>query len=382
MANPKTLSEVDEQLIKQLFDNAWAILIAGQVVAVMIFVGLRSYVDPAGLYVWIGVFTVVTMIRLFVVGYWKRQFKNLKIRIWYYAIGAVFAGGCWAGLVLFLTQPIPIYQQLFILITLVGMPIAAMPSNSIYLLVYTAFVTPILIAIGYWSLFIIGDLNVLFFGIGAAYSFLLFKTAGIYHNNLRQSITVRLENKSLVDELSKANQKLEQMAYYDPLTCLANRRWFQARCEEAVSRSNRNQTRLALLLIDVDNFKQVNDQQGHAVGDDLLISLAERLTATVRQTDTMIRGTAETARYGGDEFVVLLDDVKDRQSIELIVDRIFTTLNTPIKLKSNLLPVTVSIGIAITPDDATDFSALIHFADVAMYRAKSSGRNRYRFYSE
>ncbi|MCM8885124.1 MAG: GGDEF domain-containing protein [Candidatus Thiodiazotropha sp.] len=192
---------------------------------------------------------------------------------------------------------------------------------------------------------------------------------------------MRFENKSLVDKLSEVNKKLEKIAYFDPLTCLANRRWFQTRAEEALSRCVRYKTRLALLLIDVDNFKQVNDQQGHAAGDNLLISIADRLTSSLRQTDTVIRGGIEAARYGGDEFVVLLEDISDKESVELVVKRIFSKLNVPIDLFGKPWPVTVSIGIAIAPDDANNFTTLTRSADTAMYRAKENGRNQYCFFN-
>lgn len=169
-------------------------------------------------------------------------------------------------------------------------------------------------------------------------------------------------------------ERIRHLAEHDALTGLPNRALLQDRLTQAMARAERAQSRLALLYIDLDRFKLVNDTLGHPVGDALLQEVARRLQATVRVSDTV-------SRQGGDEFLVLLDEIESGEDAARVAGKMLELLARPCHLASYELRITPSIGISLYPDDGTDMVTLIRNADVAMYQAKESGRDNYRFYT-
>lgn len=178
-----------------------------------------------------------------------------------------------------------------------------------------------------------------------------------------------------ISELKSAQLQMETLAFYDPLTGLANRRLFRNRLEKAIKMAHRSQTSVALMFLDMDQFKRVNDTLGHDAGDILLKEVAKRLSAIVRENDTV-------SRIGGDEFTLLLTDVHRNSDVLVVAEKILQTLARPIRIKGQDIVTTVSIGITLTPDDSTDANTLMKNADLAMYRAKELGRNNFQFFSE
>jgi len=171
----------------------------------------------------------------------------------------------------------------------------------------------------------------------------------------------------------KQQEQLNLMAYYDTLTGLPNRSLFADRFSQAIAHSKRIDHRLAVCFLDLDNFKQVNDNYGHGVGDQLLVDVAERLKATIREEDTV-------SRQGGDEFALLLNDIESLSQCEASLDRIISALSEPYVIDGIVHEVTTSIGVTLYPDDHADIDTLIRHADNSMYQAKLSGRNRYHFF--
>ena len=171
----------------------------------------------------------------------------------------------------------------------------------------------------------------------------------------------------------EAQEQLQHMAHHDMLTDLPNRLTFSDRLHQAKALAKRQKNLLALLFLDLDRFKMINDTLGHAVGDMLLQEIANRLQDCVREVDTI-------ARFGGDEFVILLVNPSSVTDIERIAQQILKTLGQPMKLAGNELFITTSIGISIYPNDETDEDELIKKADIAMYQAKANGRNNCQFY--
>jgi len=166
-----------------------------------------------------------------------------------------------------------------------------------------------------------------------------------------------------------AEEAIRQMAYYDPLTRLPNRRLLEDRMEQVLASARRRQTKAAVLFIDLDKFKQVNDQHGHDVGDWLLRQVADRMRAVLRESDT-------AARVGGDEFVVLLPDAAKVQDAVDVAEKIREQLELPFVTDEGItLEISSSIGVAVYPDQAEDPRELLHFSDEAMYIAKKRGRN-------
>jgi diguanylate cyclase (GGDEF)-like protein len=163
------------------------------------------------------------------------------------------------------------------------------------------------------------------------------------------------------------------MAYHDALTDLPNRRLFEDRLTVALAHARRKTQMAAVMCLDLDRFKVVNDTMGHALGDLLLQSVAERLTGLMRDSDTV-------ARVGGDEFTLLLPDVARAEDTVEVAERTLEALRQPWVLNGHEFCVTASIGIAMCPNDAEDAESLLRNADTAMYRAKDSGRNNYKLY--
>jgi len=169
-------------------------------------------------------------------------------------------------------------------------------------------------------------------------------------------------------------EKIRELAYSDSLTNLANRTLLLDRLDHAILKASRANKKLAVIFIDLDNFKSINDSLGHDIGDKALKLQAKRLSSHVRKSDTV-------ARMGGDEFVVLTESVNHIHEIGNLVKKIIKTLANPIEIDEHILRITCSVGISLYPDDGADRISLMRSADAAMYAAKSMGRNGFRFFS-
>ena len=177
-----------------------------------------------------------------------------------------------------------------------------------------------------------------------------------------------------ISELKQAYDQLEQMAFYDTLTGLANRRLFRNRLEHMLSNIPRTGSGVALIMIDLDHFKHVNDSMGHDSGDTLLTVVSERLKHCVRFTDTV-------ARLGGDEFAVILPNVPDTLTVSAISEKILHALSKPVLLDDQEISVSASLGISVAPEDSNIAEVLIKNADLALYKAKDEGRNNFKFFT-
>lgn len=175
-------------------------------------------------------------------------------------------------------------------------------------------------------------------------------------------------------ELLDSKVHLEHQAHHDPLTKLANRLLFHARLEHSLARAKRVKSRLAVLYIDLDRFKNINDSLGHDFGDKVLCAVSERMKSLVREADTL-------ARLGGDEFVIVLEQLRRNDDVGRYVEKLLRELAQTIKISDQKLHVTASIGISLYPDNADDVDSLMQTADIAMYQAKNKGSNLYQFYS-
>ena len=174
---------------------------------------------------------------------------------------------------------------------------------------------------------------------------------------------------------SKRNAAMVQyQAYHDSLTGLPNRALLRDRVRHALSLAKREQQHLAILFIDLDNFKKVNDTEGHDAGDNLLVEVVQRLQNRLREQDTL-------SRQGGDEFVILLENVKDEESVSKVCQALITELQRPFEIKGRTYFVTSSIGVSIYPNDGISADELIRKADMAMYESKACGKNAFRFYN-
>jgi diguanylate cyclase (GGDEF)-like protein len=189
------------------------------------------------------------------------------------------------------------------------------------------------------------------------------------------SLQHAVRNQRMFLELNIARERARQLATYDQLTGFANRSLFQDRLDQAVASARRNRQKLAVLFLDLDQFKRINDSLGHLAGDALLRLAAQRVATCLRKSDT-------GARLGGDEFAILLTNLTDDADAARVADKVLTALREPVSLKGREQLITGSIGIATFPRDAASSEDLLKRADTAMYAAKSSGRDRYTVFSQ
>jgi len=204
--------------------------------------------------------------------------------------------------------------------------------------------------------------------------------AGVNHHRT-EALTLPVPNSqemaevvAAVQALTETRVALEEMALHDRLTGLFNRYALEARLNQALSHARRDGRRSALMFIDLDRFKSVNDTLGHASGDELLKTVAERLGNSIRETDTL-------ARQGGDEFILALDDIKDINAVSTMAQKMIDLIAEPIHLGGLDLKISASVGISLFPDDGLDLNELMKNADVAMYQAKAAGRGNFRFFN-
>jgi diguanylate cyclase (GGDEF)-like protein/PAS domain S-box-containing protein len=177
-----------------------------------------------------------------------------------------------------------------------------------------------------------------------------------------------------ITDRKRAEDQIHFMAHHDALTGLPNRSLLMDRLSQALLRAQRNDRRVTVIFVDLDNFKVVNDSLGHSAGDKLLKAVADRMVRSVRATDTV-------ARLGGDEFVILLNDEADNSDAEVVIKKVRAVVSRPISIDEQLFHVTCSMGVAAYPDDGEDAEALVMNADAAMYRAKETGRDRVQAYA-
>ncbi len=176
-----------------------------------------------------------------------------------------------------------------------------------------------------------------------------------------------------ITELKEHQRQLEHMAHYDALTGMPNRVLLADRLKHAIAQTRRRKRGLALVYLDLDGFKDVNDALGHDAGDQLLIAIAQRLRDALREGDTL-------ARLGGDEFVAVLTDLGDQGECEIVLTRLLQAAASPVKLRQHTLQVSASLGVTLYPQDGSDADTLLRHADQAMYLAKQAGKNRYHLF--
>ena len=200
--------------------------------------------------------------------------------------------------------------------------------------------------------------------VGAQEYLMIGRPAG---NELTRSIMYAIERQRLEDQLA-------YLAQYDHLTGLVNRALFRDRLAQAMSRSTRESKMLAVVFVDLDGFKEVNDKHGHVIGDTLIRSASQRLRGCVRKTDTL-------ARLGGDQFTVICEGIRTNDDAILVCQKVHDALGQPFFLEGHQVSIGASIGAALFPQDANDPERLLACADDAMYRAKRAGGDRYHLYA-
>ena len=191
------------------------------------------------------------------------------------------------------------------------------------------------------------------------------------HDEIVSYLAIKLNITDYIEE----KDKVKFMAYHDALTSLPNRLSMEEYLKNRLPIASRSDSKIAILFIDLDRFKIINDTLGHDVGDELLIETSKRMRTALRESDML-------ARVGGDEFVIVIESENDSYSAAHVCEKILQLFSEPIQTKAHLLNITLSIGVSIFPDDETDYKQLFKYADIAMYEAKAAGKNTYRYYQK
>lgn len=188
-----------------------------------------------------------------------------------------------------------------------------------------------------------------------------------------RKITNRLIEEN--QKVRESEEKVKQLISYDALTGLPNRLLAKDRFEHALTKAVRENKKVACLFIDLDNFKPINDSLGHAIGDEFLVAISQRLIDSVRKSDTV-------ARLGGDEFLIIIENAESENQISLVCTKLLQSISLSVRVKEHLLSSTCSIGVSMAPSDGTDFEQVTKQADTAMYYSKDQGKNGFHFYNK
>lgn len=352
----------------------------------------------------------------------NNNFNKYPVKHWIntYTLLSFASGMTWAALIFFIPTTTDTLNITALYIIFIAAMAGAIITLPVVLATYYAFTAPIFLACFSLAFFIDSRLT-LFISISSVLFYLFIAASGrILNQRHKQIFQLDIENEQLIDklhaeiikkelaekklimnqevlketvemrteELNNINKVLvneinerrriesnfEHMAHHDALTNLPNRLLLDARLKHAIKRANRRNLHVAVIFIDLDNFKTVNDSLGHDIGDELLVAVSHRLTNCVRDEDTV-------ARLGGDEFIIIIEQVNDIGDLDLLLKKIMRVSTETISINDHELNTSVSIGVSIYPDDGKTSEQLMRNADAAMYHVKKNGRNKYHFYT-
>ena len=387
-------SHVDSLRLQLLVSEAPVAIITSSIISVLLIIFLLGdVIDKTMLSSWVVLIVIVAILRMFLVRKIVRALTQNKLSLnqyklkryeTVYGLGAFLNGCLLGGLGILIDANWPLGIQFIIPFVLAGLSAAAVSSNSSSLPSYYGFIFPALLPLSY-GLFAID------FKFASAlvllYLILMVVTSKRFNTTLVNNIRLRFENETLIDELKTSNQTqadlivekqeqhkmLERMAHYDILTNLPNRVLLADRLSQAMVQCQRRRQSLAVVFLDLDSFKAVNDTYGHDVGDKMLITLSSRMKDALREGDTL-------SRIGGDEFVAVLTDLAKVKDCQPVLERLLKAAAIPVTVGDAVMQVSASIGVTLYPQDGVDADQLMRHADQAMYVAKQAGKNRYHLF--
>jgi diguanylate cyclase (GGDEF)-like protein len=406
-----------------LFGNATAANMTVVIAAWCLVLLMRNEPESGWVIIWASVITLACGIRLRILAQFRREVRNpeaiepLGRR---YIASTLLVGIAWGFLGLFFYLSDQVMLQVFIYWLIIGAVTVAVPVLSSVMAAFFAYIAPMLLGLILGLLFkenLQDTLMAIMIGI---YGGLVTKTAINTNRHLRQSLALQYRNRDLIGELNaeiaerkkaqhelkkhgetleslvaertrqlleinrslkieisereRAEDNLHYLAHHDPLTSLPNRLLLDARLQHSIQHARRAESQVAVLFLDLDNFKHINDSLGHDVGDQLLSEVGGRLSHCVREDDTV-------ARLGGDEFVIIMQQANDKTIIESMACKVMDALQQEFLIRKHSLFISTSIGICVFPIDSKDSEKLIGYADAAMYKAKAAGRGNFQFFT-
>lgn len=368
---------VRRKLLLHGFEQIRTSQIAAVLCATIILIGMLGSGFDGLLIKWYVFFLLVIGARLAMLEAFKRRdIHHANLQIWegIFIFGAFLGGSAWGAMSHWLFPLASLPQETLSILVIAGVTAGAAPALAS---LYTASIvfmltslTPLIVQI-----FLTGKISTLFDIALTTYLIYMIVISVKIHHMIENIIRLQFKNETLVEELSKRNYELAQLATHDPLTQMENPYLFNIDFHKAIDRAENDNSNFALLYMDLDNFKTVNDIHGHHVGDALLKRVAERMALVIRPSDVL-------ARLGGDEFVILVEGISSRDKPTMIAKNLLNEFTKPFRIEGKELVITPSIGISIFPTDGKTKDELLKAADSAMYIAKKKGRNHYCFYED
>lgn len=391
---------VKKDLVDLLYKNFHLYLIAESIAAICCVMQLWNAANHIELMIWLSLSVVLSgffrHILTFLYHYYDKHGKIDRVNYWQnlFNAGALLAAIIWGLCGYFF---ITITNELFRFIILIVLIAVAGAYNAVYLGVKSLYIVGVLPIFLFLFIILIMQNTFIFTVIAVAVVMMIWLTMKLSFgttNSLSHSLWLQYKNKKLAENLFEENKKLDdanrklqteikarlltektlqKLATHDPLTGLSNRKLIHDRFTQSISRADRHHHCAALLMLDLDHFKAINDTFGHDVGDKLLVEVSNRLLHNIRKIDAI-------ARLGGDEFCILTDDIEDIASVEELAKKLCTCFREPFDIVGHKIHITISVGISIYPDNGKDLFALFKSADIALYQTKNAGRNSYKFF--
>lgn len=369
------ITAIKHELLQQLSaSNGFTIINSTMLACILAYV-LRNLIPFNIITIWLSVFVGLNIVRFILMLNHKRHpavnSAAIDKQLLHFRVGLIASAILWGFASIFMYPANAPLHQMFLIFMLAGLSAGAVVSYAVDFISAVTFVLLILIPMVFRIFLGQGEIALAMSISIVLYIIYMIISIGKINRNLLDTISSRYD----ADEREK---EVRQLAFYDALTNLPNRRLMLDRINHALALSARTGRGGALLFLDLDNFKTLNDTLGHDMGDLLLKQVAERLVKCVRASDTV-------ARLGGDEFIVMLEDLSQDiaetgAQVDKIAKQIITSLNLPHQLNAHQYHSTASIGVAMFADDGSTHEELLRNADVAMYKAKRAGRNAIRYF--
>ena len=335
----------------------------------LVYIFMQPAIAAETLGLWFAALLVISALRIgSYVKFRQCTHVSASLRRWEIVslLGAVLAGILWGGAGIVLFVPDSISHQAFLSFVIAGMTAGAVTTLSVQLSAALIFIFLATVPLAYRIALTTHDFNVAMSLMVALFMVMMMVAAGRFFRNYRDTLAEGLRREAAENELA-------QIAYYDPLTELPNRRLFADHLRRAITSARRNQSLIAVCYLDLDNFKLINDEFGHEVGDRVLVRAAQTLQDSVRGGDVV-------GRWGGDEFAILLTNLEGHDTCVSALKRLLNALSGGQNFDGISCALTASVGVTLVRGDIDDPDTLLRQADQAMYLAKRAGRNGYHIF--
>jgi diguanylate cyclase (GGDEF)-like protein len=358
---PIFIDRINHSLTSLTYSQANIGLFTGLVCASLIWYRLHPYVDSFDLNAWYVLIFAVTILRFTLVKiYFNQDNPEPKIKLWrgLFITGSALGGICWGLLAIFLMPYVKGNDEVLLLMILAGITAGAVAFIAGLLTAAFTFLVAALLPVAIYYIFIKASPDYLTAATVTVYLLFLLMQSTRIHSMLQNGLLLQFE-------LNEAKNQLELTATHDPLTKVANRHLFNLKLEKAIENAKKTDSKIALLYLDLNKFKSINDIYGHQAGDQVLLEFVERLKTLFKEKDII-------ARLGGDEFTVTLDNLAMHKNLEVIAEDVYRVLETPAYINNQKIDIRASLGISVYPTDGTDSETLLRVADSKMYHAKRS----------